>query len=39
MILGHTASLGCCALADVGASILMYTVPKIKNSDKLHCEY
>jgi DNA-binding sugar fermentation-stimulating protein len=40
MILGHTASLGCCGLADVGASILMAPVPKIhKNTDKLHCEY
>ncbi len=40
MILGHTASLGCCGLADVGASILMTPVPKIhKNSDKLRCEY
>ena len=41
-ILGHTASLGCCGLADVGASILMAPVPKTKkteNSDKLHCEY
>jgi len=42
MILGHTASLGCCGLADVGASILMAPVPKTKNNqnyDKLHCEY
>lgn len=43
MILGHTASLGCCGLADVGAAILMAPVPKIhkftKNPDKLHCEY
>ena len=40
MILGHTASLGCCGLADVGANILMSPVPKIhKNTDKLHCEY
>lgn len=44
MILGHTASLGCCGLADVGASVLMAPVPKNKtenkkNSDKLHCEY
>jgi len=43
-ILGHTASLGCCGLADVGASVLMAPVPKIKtenkkNQDKLHCEY
>jgi len=39
MILGHTASLGCCGLADVGASILMSPVPKTKNNNKLHCEY
>ena len=41
-ILGHTASLGCCGLADVGASILMAPVPKTKkneNSDKLHCKF
>lgn len=41
-VLGHTASLGCCGLADVGANILMSPVPKTKNnqkSDKLHCEY
>jgi DNA-binding sugar fermentation-stimulating protein len=39
-ILGHTASLGCCGLADVGASILMSPVPKTKKKDnKLHCEY
>ena len=42
MILGHTASLGCCGLADVGAHVLLAPVPKTKNntnSDKLHCEY
>jgi DNA-binding sugar fermentation-stimulating protein len=42
MILGHTASLGCCGLADVGAHVLMAPVPKSKNnanSNKLHCEY
>ena len=41
-ILGHTASLGCCGLADVGASILMSCLPKTKKtkkSDKLNCEY
>jgi DNA-binding sugar fermentation-stimulating protein len=40
-ILGHTASLGCCGLADVGATILMAPVPKTKkkNDSKLHCEY
>ena len=46
MILGHTAALGCCGLADVGAHVLMAPVPKTKNNiknnknpDKLHCEY
>jgi DNA-binding sugar fermentation-stimulating protein len=41
MILGHTASLGCCGLADVGASILIGPVPKAKKNDnkKLRCEY
>ena len=42
-ILGHTASLGCCGLADVGAKILMAPVSKIKNNknknNKLCCEY
>ena len=39
-ILGHTASLGCCGLADIGASVLMAPVPKSKKNDnKLHCEY
>jgi DNA-binding sugar fermentation-stimulating protein len=39
-VLAHTASLGCCGLADVGASILMTSVPKTKKKDeKLHCEY
>lgn len=42
IILGHTASLGCCGLSDVGARVLMSPVPKTKNNtnnDKLHCEY
>jgi DNA-binding sugar fermentation-stimulating protein len=40
LILGHTASLGCCGLADVGAIVLMAPVPKIKNNtDKIRCEY
>ena len=41
IILGHTASLGCCGLSDVGAIILMAPVPKTKKikSDKLSCEY
>jgi DNA-binding sugar fermentation-stimulating protein len=40
-ILGHTASLGCCGLADSGATILMAPVPSKKKKDdgKLHCEY
>jgi len=41
-ILGHTASLGCCGLADIGASIFMSLVPKTKKTkktDKLSCEY
>jgi DNA-binding sugar fermentation-stimulating protein len=40
-ILGHTASLGCCGLADVGATVLMAPVPEKnrKNDGKLHCEY
>jgi DNA-binding sugar fermentation-stimulating protein len=40
MILGHTASLGCCGLAETGSYILMAPVPKPKKKDdKLHCEY
>jgi DNA-binding sugar fermentation-stimulating protein len=42
MILGHTASLGCCGLADVGATILMAPVPirkKLDTTEKLRCEY
>ena len=43
-VLGHTASLGCCGLADVGATILMAPVtPKRTNKanekEKLRCEY
>jgi len=39
-VLAHTASLGCCGLADVGAHVLMASVPKSKKKDdKLHCEY
>ena len=41
-VLGHTASLGCCGLADVGATIMM--APSIKKQEKkedekLCCEY
>lgn len=40
-ILGHTAALGCCGLADVGATVLMAPVEQkvSRNDDKLHCEY
>ena len=40
-VLGHTASLGCCGLADAGASVLMTPVIKKgkKDEDKLSCEY
>jgi len=46
-VLGHTASLGCCGLADAGARILMAPVitKKIKKNkkdeekEKLSCEY
>ena len=42
-ILAHTASLGCCGLADSNATILMSLIPtpknKNKNIDKLKCEY
>lgn len=38
--LGHTASLGCCGLSDVGATILMAPVPKSrKPTDRLSCDY
>ena len=40
-VLGHTASLGCCGLADVGATIMMApSKNKVKKEDeKLCCEY
>jgi DNA-binding sugar fermentation-stimulating protein len=47
-VLGHTASLGCCGLADVGATIMMApSKNKVKHkekqekqeNDKLKCEY
>jgi hypothetical protein len=46
-VLGHTASLGCCGLADAGATILMAPVITKKNKknkkdeekEKLSCEY
>jgi DNA-binding sugar fermentation-stimulating protein len=39
-ILGHTASLGCCGLADTGATILMTKIKqKAKDDEKIKCEY
>lgn len=41
-VLGHSASLGCCGLADVGAHILMTPVPPKKGNKeniKLSCQY
>jgi DNA-binding sugar fermentation-stimulating protein len=39
-ILAHTASLGCCGLADVGATILMGGMPIPKNkNNKQKCQY
>ena len=39
-ILGHCASLGCCGLADNGATILMAESPKkTKEGEKLKCTY
>ena len=37
-VLGHTASLGCCGLADKGASILMAPITK-SNNKKQTCQY
>ena len=44
IILGHTASLGCCGLADTGATILMehihpHKTKKKEVEDKIHCNY
>ena len=39
-VLGHTASLGCCGLADQGASILMAPITKINNKKEHQtCQY
>jgi len=38
-ILGHTAALGCCGLADVGATILMSPIPKSTKNHKIKCEF
>jgi len=38
--LAHTAALGCCGLADVGATILMTSMPIPKNkNNKQKCQY
>jgi DNA-binding sugar fermentation-stimulating protein len=39
-ILAHSASLGCCGLSDVGATILMTTMPVPKNKNNIQkCQY
>ena len=39
-ILAHTAALGCCGLADVGATILMTSMPIPKNKNNTQkCQY
>ena len=38
-ILCHTASLGCCGLADKDANVLLAPIPKTKNSSKNKCQY
>jgi DNA-binding sugar fermentation-stimulating protein len=39
-ILGHTASLGCCGLADTGATILMTKIKqKAKDNEKIKCTH
>jgi DNA-binding sugar fermentation-stimulating protein len=38
-ILGHTASLGCCGLADVGATILMSKIQSKHTKEKPKCSY
>jgi DNA-binding sugar fermentation-stimulating protein len=42
-ILGHSASLGCCGLADAGAHVLIAPPPKTKKTkkqeEKIKCEY
>jgi DNA-binding sugar fermentation-stimulating protein len=38
-VLGHTASLGCCGLADQGASILMAPVKSNSKKEKQTCQY
>lgn len=38
-VLAHSAALGCCGLADVGASVLMSMITPKKEDEKLHCTY
>lgn len=38
-VLAHSAALGCCGLADVGATVLMSSLPQKKSTEKIHCEY
>ena len=38
-VLAHSAALGCCGLADVGASVLMSMITPKKEDEKLHCSY
>jgi len=38
-VLGHTASLGCCGLADAGATILMNTASETKKNKKSVCSH
>jgi len=38
-ILGHTASLGCCGLADAGATILMSKIKIKETKEKAKCSY
>jgi DNA-binding sugar fermentation-stimulating protein len=39
-VLAHTASLGCCGLADTGATLLMTPIIHLnKSKDKLKCDY
>ena len=37
-VLAHTASLGCCGLADVGAKILMTKIPILGKKSKIDCQ-
>ena len=37
-VLAHSLSLGCCGMADKGATVLLSKLPD-KNDGKLHCQY